>query len=267
MMCHHCGTRYIEFFPNAKQENLFIGMIHAFQRLGIPKTVLTDNMKSITNGRDTDGHPIWNKDYEAFMDTVGFSTKLCKPRHPFTKGGVERLVRFVKENFMTGRTFGNITDLNIEAIRWYDRQDSVYHRYVDSIPATEHAKHCMQAASNLVMTDEIQRYLCPERKILFDGFVTFEGRRFGVPYSYSSSVCRVQRRDYYLYIYSDNLKHLLTKHNVTWSRKDSFCADQYVDQPEEFPTTPVKVTMTQKAPAYDSAFDRFNFDKEVKQHA
>ena len=27
MMCHHCGSRYIEFFPNAKQENLFIGMI------------------------------------------------------------------------------------------------------------------------------------------------------------------------------------------------------------------------------------------------
>lgn len=267
MMCHHCGTRYIEFFPNAKQENLFIGMIHAFQRLGIPKTVLTDNMKSVTNGRDTDGHPVWNKDYEAFMDTVGFSTKLCKPRHPFTKGGVERLVRFVKENFMTGRTFGNITDLNLEAIRWCDRQDNVYHRCVDSIPATEHAKHCMQAASNLVMTNEIQHYLCPERKISFDGFITFEGRRFGVPYSYSSSICRVQRRDYYLYIYSDDLKHLLTKHDVTWSRKDSFCADQYVDQPEEFPTTPVKVTITQKAPVYNSAFDRFNFDKEVKHHA
>ena len=30
MVCHHCGQRYVEFFPNAKQENLFIGMIHAF---------------------------------------------------------------------------------------------------------------------------------------------------------------------------------------------------------------------------------------------
>lgn len=30
MICHHCGERYIEFFPNARQENLFIGMIHAF---------------------------------------------------------------------------------------------------------------------------------------------------------------------------------------------------------------------------------------------
>ena len=31
MICHHCGMKYIGFFPNAKQENLFIGMIHEFQ--------------------------------------------------------------------------------------------------------------------------------------------------------------------------------------------------------------------------------------------
>lgn len=92
-MCRHCGSRYVEFFPNAKQENLFIGMIHAFQRLGVPKTVLTDNMKSIVTGRDSEGHAVWNKDYEAFMKPLGITTKLCKPRHPFTKGGVERLVR------------------------------------------------------------------------------------------------------------------------------------------------------------------------------
>ena len=46
MICHHCGERYIEFFPNAKQENLFIGMIHAFKRIGVPDHVLTDNMKN-----------------------------------------------------------------------------------------------------------------------------------------------------------------------------------------------------------------------------
>ena len=31
MICHHCGQCYVEFFPNARQENLFIGMVHAFQ--------------------------------------------------------------------------------------------------------------------------------------------------------------------------------------------------------------------------------------------
>ena len=115
MICHHCGERYIEFFPNAKQENLFIGMIHAFKRMGVPDHVLIDNMKSVVLYRDSEGHPVWNHDYEAFMNTIGFETKLCRPRHPFTKGAVERLVRFVKENFLAERVFGTITDLNYEA--------------------------------------------------------------------------------------------------------------------------------------------------------
>lgn len=54
---HHCGQRYIEFFPNAKQENLFIGMVHALQYMGMPRVVLTDNMKSVVLHRDLEGHP------------------------------------------------------------------------------------------------------------------------------------------------------------------------------------------------------------------
>ena len=111
MICHHCGECYIEFFPNAKQENLFIGMIHAFQYMGIPRFILTDNMKSVILHRDLEGHPVWQKDYETFMKTIGFETKLCKPRHPFTKGKVERLVRFVKENFLADRVFYNRSKL------------------------------------------------------------------------------------------------------------------------------------------------------------
>lgn len=41
MVCHHCGGAHVEFFPNARQENLLIGMLHAFSALGVPATVLT----------------------------------------------------------------------------------------------------------------------------------------------------------------------------------------------------------------------------------
>ena len=68
----------MEFFPNAKQENLFIGMIHAFLRMGVPQKVLTDNMRSVVLCWDGKGHPVWQKDYEFFMGNVGFDTKLCK---------------------------------------------------------------------------------------------------------------------------------------------------------------------------------------------
>ena len=61
----------MEFFPNARQENLFIGMIHAFSVMGIPKRVLTDNMKSVTLGRDAAGNVIYNHDYDAFQHLLG----------------------------------------------------------------------------------------------------------------------------------------------------------------------------------------------------
>ena len=74
MVCHHCGLRYIEFFPSARQENLFIGMLHGFSVMGVPRKVYTDNMKSVVVRRLADGTPVWNKDYEAFQKLIGFKT-------------------------------------------------------------------------------------------------------------------------------------------------------------------------------------------------
>ena len=266
MACHHCGQRYVEFFPNAKQENLFIGMIHAFGYMGIPKYVLTDNMKSVVLHRDFEGHPVWQKDYEAFMKTVGFQTKLCKPRHPFTKGKVERLVRFVKENFLVGRIFWNITDLNRAALNWCNQQNSTYHKATAGVPQELHYSSCAAQMHPLEMNPALLFYLCPERKISFDGFVNYEGRRFGVPFSYHGSTARIMRKDDMIYIYSSDLKQQLTTHDVTWSKRDRFCKDQYaaLEQPEEFPTMPVKTEIVRlPEPEPSLSFEKFNFDREV----
>lgn len=260
MICHHCGDFYVEFFPNAKQESLFIGMIHAFKRMGVPNHILTDNMKSVVICRDSEGHPVWNRDYEAFMDTIGFETRLCRPRHPFTKGAVERLIRYVKDNFLAGRAFGTITDLNYEAWRWCDRQNNRYHKSVDCIPHKKHHTSCIKNASLLKDTFDVKKYLCPIRCISFDGFITYEGRRFGVPYSYIQHTCRVQREDFTLYIYDPELRRIIITHDITWSRKDSFCKGQFDDQPEEKPSAPVRVSISQKEEIPPrSAFAKFAF--------
>ena len=265
MICHHCGERYVEFFPNAKQENLFIGIIHAFQHMGVPEYVLTDNMKSVIDGRDSEGHPLWNKEYEQFMEAIGFKTKLCKPRHPFTKGAVERLIKFVKGNFIAGRVFTTITELNIQALRWCSVQNKRYHQCVDCVPADEHRSSCMERAREIEDSKDVAYYLHPARRISFDGFINYEGRRFGVPYWYTGKTCRVIRDLYTLYIYSMDLSRKLTEHNVTWSRKASYCKDQFAtEQPEELPSMPVTVSMhKQEPPEVIDAFSRFCFDKEV----
>ena len=261
MICHHCGKRYVEFFPNAKQENLFIGMLHAFAYMGIPKYVLTDNMKSVVIKRDFENHPIWQVDYENFMNTVGFNTKLCKPRHPFTKGKVERLVRFVKDNFLAGRCFYDLTDLNSQAFEWCEKQNSLYHKEIDDIP---NFLHNSEKTEILEESPALMYYLCPLRQISFDGFINYEGRRFGVPYRYSGRSVRVCRKGDTLYIYTPDFKELLVTHEVTWSKRDRYCRDQFPDAPEEFPTAPVKVSIKQLAEpdTLAAGFERFNFEKE-----
>ena len=163
-------TRLQSNSVTAHEVNNIIGMIHTFLYMGIPQHVLTDNMKSVVVRRDDEGHPIWQNDYELFMGNIGFETKLCKPRHPFTKGAVERLVRFVKDNLLPGRVFNELTDLNYEAIGWCNTQNSIYHRAVDCVPDDKHSQLCMKTASVLEDTIELSYYLCPERKISFDGF-------------------------------------------------------------------------------------------------
>ena len=222
-------------------------------------------MKSVVLHRDLQGHPVWQKDYESFMKTVGFETKLCKPRHPFTKGKVERLVRFVKENFLVDRVFYNVTDLNWQALEWCNTQNGIYHRAVDGVPQQIHDVACSEQLRVLPETYPIRLYLCPERRISFDGFVNYEGRRFGVPYSYPGATARIERSGDTLYIYSADLKCLLTTHDVTWSRRDSFCEGQYkkFQEPEEFPTAPVRTQILQlpKRPG-GLSFAKFDFDEE-----
>ncbi len=268
MICHHCGKRYVEFFPNARQENLFIGMIHAFTYMGIPKNVRTDNMKSVVVRRDTGGRPVWQKDYESFMNTVGFETRLCKPRHPFTKGKVERLIRYIKDNFLAGRVFWNFNDLNEACLQWCGNGNSIYHREIDDIPEKLHAQRCMRTARPFEESPEILIYLCPLRRISFDGFVNYEGRRFGVPYRFSGKEVRVCRTDGILRILTPDLREVLTTHDVTWSRRDRFCPDQFQDikQPEELPTAPVRTRIEMKRPQPVSiGFGKFDFEEDLNE--
>ena len=179
---------------------------------------------------------------------------------------MERLIRFVKDNFLQGRNFHNITELNEAALEWCVTQNSKYHKEVDDIPSMLHASACSCSTHTIEESLTILKYLCPERSISFDGFIEYEGRRFGVPYSYTRRTVRVHRKGETLLIYSDDLSALLVKYDVTWSRKDRFCEGQYLDapQPEELPTAPVTtvINMLEEPSKPPVGFDKFNFGEE-----
>ena len=94
MILGHSRAKYIEFIKRCD-----LCMLNAFQYFGgVPKEVLTDNMKTMITGREA-GKVIWNTQISDFAVEMGFVPKACRVRTLQTKGKVERLVRYVKENF------------------------------------------------------------------------------------------------------------------------------------------------------------------------
>ena len=260
IVCHHCGFRYIEFFTSARQENLFIGMIHAFMAMGVPKVVLTDNMKSVVTRRNPDGSIVFNAEYNGFQKALGFDTRLCKVAHPFTKGAVERLVRYVKDNFVQGRSFTNLTVLNEEAFRWCEARNGQETRGKGYIPAEEHLRH--EHFGELPSDDVLFPFLAPKRNIGYDGCVDFENRRYGVPLSYRGKTVRVSRSGEILTIYRCDSRETVTTHHVDWSKHPKYCPGQWDDGPQEHPTEPVRAVMRFKALENKDRFRRFSIIDE-----
>ena len=68
---------------------------------GIPQEVWYDNMKTVVIERDAYGegqHKLHQPFYQ-FAKSMGFIPKLCRTYRPQTKGKVERMVQYVRNNF------------------------------------------------------------------------------------------------------------------------------------------------------------------------
>ena len=95
-------------------------------------------------------------------------------------------------------------------------------------------------------------YLCPRRRISFDGFVS-RGAPLRRALLVPGKTCRVSREGELRPRVRRRLVARAGGASVTWSRKDSFCADQYADdQPVELPTTPVTTAIRQLGPSRTS---------------
>ena len=112
MTLGYSRTRYVEFTKRCDLKSLERCILNAFEYFGgVPDVVLTDNMKTVVLKHEA-GKTIFLPAFESFCADMGFKPSTCKVRRPQTKGKVERSVRYLKENFLPGRRFTDLYDLN-----------------------------------------------------------------------------------------------------------------------------------------------------------
>jgi transposase len=215
---------YIEFFSSQTLENFLTGHLHAFHYFqGCPKKIRYDNLKSVVLTRI--GHNIqFNRRFLDFAAHYLFNPSVCNVRKPNEKGRVENAVRYVKNNFLAGRSFVSITDCNQQADGW---RDSI---------ANVRTHGSMKQKPMDLFWDKEQSLLIPMPAIDYDtrivrplkstsqGLVCFETNRYSVPFIYANHDLILKADSQFVSIYEK--EQSIAKHTRSYQKH------QVIENPE-----------------------------------
>jgi transposase len=119
---------WCRFYPRQDMRTLVSGLEDAFRSFGgVPQELLFDQMKAVITRdlRLEGGALIHNLEFLRFAAHWGFTPRACRPYRAQTKGKVERPVRYVRGNFVYGRTFLHDADLDEQREHWLARVANV----------------------------------------------------------------------------------------------------------------------------------------------
>jgi transposase len=128
--------QFLSFLLHADARSVSHCHVLAFEEAGgVPREILYDRMKQVVIESWKEGvlfHPV----FEAMVAHYGFTAIPLAPGYKEGKGKVEEPFRFVEGNFLKGRKFHDLEDLNRQAKAWRDEKAQREHRTTHEAPAT-----------------------------------------------------------------------------------------------------------------------------------
>jgi len=142
--------------------------------------VLVDNQKAAVL-KNHNGNLVFNACFMMLAEHYGFAPRACKPRRARTKGKVERMVKYLKENFFVRyRRFDSFAHVNQLLAQWLaevaDKRDLRQFRQTPEDRFTLEREH-LQPLSD---TDFDTSYF-DIRHVAWDGYIEVRGNRYSVP--------------------------------------------------------------------------------------
>jgi transposase len=158
---------------------------------GRPKEIVYDQDKILAVS-ENHGDIIYTEGFQSYINEVKFDIFLCHGYDPESKGRIESVVKYAKNNFAKHRIFRYINSFNEDCIAWLKRTGNAeVHGTTKKIPAEIFAlekeyllpvsEYSFSAATNESITYQIRK----------DNIVLYKGNRYRVPkgtYSYGKRI-------------------------------------------------------------------------------
>jgi transposase len=104
---------------------------------GTPQEVVYDQDKVFLVS-ENGGDIILTEAFRAYTREQSFSLHFCRKADPQSKGKVENLVKYIKQNFLYNRIYHNLETLNEQALAWLQRTaNALPHAFTGKVPQVE----------------------------------------------------------------------------------------------------------------------------------
>jgi transposase len=203
---------WLRWTTDMRQETLIRGLTDCLVELGwVPWVLVFDNMKTVTSGRDSGGRPLWTPSVLSFAGECAFCPQACDPGAPEQKGTVEALIKWVKGNFLPGRTFAGDADLAAQARAWCLQANT---RVCDATGEPPLSRLPAEAAAGGVLPGTAADYALPvPGQVSPEALVAVRGNRYSVPVAHVGAPVTIRLHRDRVRIWRDHL--LLADHPRT----------------------------------------------------
>jgi transposase len=144
---------------------------------------------------DGRGGVVWNATFQSFARYWGFEPRLCRPYRARTKGKVESGVKYLKRNFLAGRSFIDLEDASEQWAQWNATVSDVRVHGTTHQPPIERfvgeRLHLLPRAGRPGYRLEARF----TRVVAEDFLVSLDTNRYSVPFSLIGHTVEVERRD------------------------------------------------------------------------
>ena len=184
---------------------------------GVPRRIIYDQDRVFMVDENL-GDLLLTSGFEHYVRSESFEAVFCRKSDPQSKGKVENVVKYVKDNFVKGRTFISMQGINDSVLGWLWRTgNGKLHSATRLIPHQEWLKeknHLLPAHNKPYQADtpEFMPY-----KVRKDNTITYKGNYYSLPlgtYKNPQSMVLLNPRNNKLDVYDLN-KNLLAIHAVS----------------------------------------------------
>lgn len=184
---------------------------------GMPKEIVYDQDRVLAI-KENYGDIIYTEDFENYRKYRKFKSRLCRAYDPESKGKIESVVKFAKNNFDKNRTFEDIDKLNEDSLKWLERTgNKKIHDTIKKVPAEVFALEKQHLTPiPIPFSDKIATNIVsyPVRK---DNTVLYRQNRYQVPKgTYGpGKIVELKIHEAEIEILDFDTKNLIVKHKLS----------------------------------------------------